>query len=142
MKDYKEETEKLIATITAKGVIEENEILLIKNSLTKGVIEFSEIEELFEANVFVSELQAAKGFNWLWNLYKSPIGKIRKNNPFCEYEIKKLENIMKEGLYQFQLVGFYNIGNYNSFYIPVYGLVGGGYNRLDYCVIRREIKKM
>lgn len=42
---------------------------LIKSIEEKGIIE-------------VTGEQSAKGFKWLYNLYKTPIGKERKNNPF------------------------------------------------------------
>ena len=61
--------------------------------------------------------QSKKGFNWLWNLYKTPGGRERKNNPYGWREIYVLENF--DG---FTLEGFHDTSRYGGspFYVPIY----------------------
>ncbi len=59
------------------------------------------------------------------NLYKTPTGKERKNNPFGYREKNILDNYKGE---RFQFVGFYNNGNrWRDYYIPIYSLCGMEY---------------
>lgn len=58
-----------------------------------------------------------KRYNWLWNLYKSSTGKIRKNNPFCDLIINALNNFS-----HIKIISFCNI-TYNGnrwYFIPIY----------------------
>lgn len=60
--------------------------------------------------------QAVKGLAWLKNKYKSPTGKVRKQNPFSAYDIEALEDFQ-----HFALAGFENVSrNYCAFYVPIY----------------------
>lgn len=60
------------------GVISEKDILLLKRRLNNK--SFGDVRIVNE--IKVSEEQKEKGLKWLRNLYVSPTGKIRKNNPF------------------------------------------------------------
>ena len=54
------------------------------------------------------------------NLWKSPTGKERTNNPFGYREQDALETFE-----YFELRGFYDAGNrYRKFYVPLYTCVG------------------
>lgn len=64
--------------------------------------------------------QAQKGFDWLMNLYKSPSGKERKNNPFGIREM----NMLDTGLGHFTYDGHFDAGNaYHEWYTPIYSFV-------------------
>lgn len=69
----------------------------------------------------VSDEQKEKGLKWLRNLYVSPTGKIRKNNPFGwrEMDILECSNDKLEAYF----IGFYNNG-YNH-YENVYKYTNG-----------------
>jgi hypothetical protein len=58
-----------------------------------------------------------KGLKFLMNQWKSPTGKIRKNNPFGQRETDILENFD-----HFELAGFYDVSRYGgvSYYVPLY----------------------
>lgn len=59
------------------------------------------------------------------NLYKTPTGKERKNNPFGYREMNILDNYKGK---RFQFVGFYNDGNrWHDYYTPIYSLCGMEY---------------
>jgi hypothetical protein len=61
-----------------------------------------------------------QGYDWLMNLWKTPNGKERKNNPFGYREEKVLENFS-----HIEFRGFYNAGNYNhNFYVPLWVVIG------------------
>lgn len=73
-----------------------------------------------EEGIEVTGEKAQKGFEWLWNLYKSPTGKERSNNP---YGIRE-QNMLETGLGHFTYDGHFDAGNaYHSFYVPLYSFV-------------------
>ncbi len=79
-----------------------------------------EIKDLFNDSNFegitLSDVQREKGRDWLLNLWKTPTGAERKNNPFGYREQRALENFDT-----IQLKGYYDAGNYHrSYYIPLY----------------------
>lgn len=111
------DTRKRVSEILAAGVISEKDLNLLKNRLNRGLCEYEDIEPLFIDYIALSEEQTAKGVNWLRNLYKTPAGKERKNNPFRAREISVLES---ENV-KIDLCGFYNAGRYGwENYIPNY----------------------
>lgn len=80
----------------------------------------SEIKSTFFASEFdglnLSDEQNLKRFNWLKNLWLTPKGVERKNNPFGYREQDALENFS-----HITLKGFYDAGNYHhTYYIPMY----------------------
>lgn len=88
-----------------------------KTSIRKNYSGVTEID--------VTPEQSAKGYKWLMNLYKTPTGKERKNNPFGYREMNILDNYKGE---RFQFVGFYNDGNrWHDYYTPIYSLCGMEY---------------
>lgn len=71
-------TKEIIANIEKNGVITEKEVNLLKrraNAGDKTAADFSPCVEL-------TKEQSEKGFKWLYNLYKTPRGVERENNPF------------------------------------------------------------
>lgn len=67
----------------------------------------------------IADDQAAKGLAWLLNLWKTPKGAERKNNPFGYCETRVLEDFS-----HFELAGFYDAGR-NGWpnYLPLYNVI-------------------
>lgn len=97
-----------VHSLTAIRVITEREVLLLKKRANNGDNEAANFYPGCDTEIEVTEEQSAKGFAWLMNLYKTPTGKERKNNPFGYREMNILDNYKGE---RFQFVGFYNDGN-------------------------------
>lgn len=77
--------------------------------------------EAQEEGLTVTDEQAAKGFAWLLNLYKSPTGKVRVSNPYGTRE----ESALDSGLKAFTYDGHFDAGNaYHSWYAPLYTFIG------------------
>lgn len=111
---------KLLARIEAKGFATEQEINLFKNRLNRGAASWDEIDKLVDLCFRLTPEQTEKGYNWLVNLWKTPKGKERKNNPFGPREEAVLESFRC-----FTFDGFYNAGNgFVNFYVPIWGVVG------------------
>lgn len=102
------ETSQIIENILANRVITEREVLLLKKRANNGDNEAANFYPSCDIEIEVTEEQSAKGYKWLMNLYKTPTGKERKNNPFGYREMNILDNYKGE---RFQFVGFYNNGN-------------------------------
>ena len=107
-------TEDLIKAISENGVIAEKEILLLNRRKNNG----EKFDESFswDSEILLTEDQNKKGIEFLLNLWKTPKGVERKNNPFGYREQKVLETFEN-----FRFIGFYDAGNYHhSLYIPLY----------------------
>ena len=115
------------------GVISEKDILLLKRRLNNK--SFGDVRIVNE--IKVSEEQKEKGLKWLRNLYVSPTGKIRKNNPFGWREITILE--CSNDKLEAYLTGFFSIGNFYKSYIPIYKYTYGK-NSFAYYVFGKEIR--
>lgn len=119
------ETSQIIENVLSNGVITEREVLLLKKRANNGDNEAANFYPGCDIEIEVTEEQSAKGYKWLMNLYKTPTGKERKNNPFGYREMNILDNYKDE---RFQFVGFYNNGNRRrDYYIPIYSLCGMKY---------------
>jgi hypothetical protein len=82
-----------IQEIANAGTITENEIRTICRRLNAGTMKVNELEPIWNVGgVDVTPEQSAKGFNWLMNLWKTPTGKERKNNPYGWREQDILEH--------------------------------------------------
>lgn len=118
-------TKDIINEIVNKGEITEREILLLKSRANSGDKDAAKFYPGYDIDIYVTKEQSEKGFTWLWNLYKSPTGKERKNNPFGYREIDLLKNNKNE---LFRFVGFYNNGNgWHDSFIPIYDFCGMEY---------------
>lgn len=103
----------------------------------KEVAKIYEMAEAGENEVRVSQEQAQKGFNWLYNLYKTPRGIERKNNPFGYREQESIDS----GLDYFTYDGHFDAGNmYVSWYSPIYTFHGKDGSGFQYYVAGGEIK--
>ncbi len=101
--------------VVSKDLLSEKEINLLKNRLNKG----DEIELKDEYNI--TQEQTKKGFDYLWNQYQTPTGKLRKNNPFGTREQDALESFKR-----FTFDGYFNAGNgFVDWYMPIYTVYGG-----------------
>lgn len=119
------ETSQIIENIWANRVITEREVLLLKKRANNDDNEAANFYPGCDIEIEVTEEQSAKGYKWLMNLYKTPTGKERKNNPFGYREMNILDNYKGE---RFQFVGFYNDGNrWHDYYTPIYSLCGMEY---------------
>lgn len=121
--------EKLIAKLKSTGKVSEKEVNLIKRRLNDGKLEHSDIDEvLYDVGVELTQEQQKKALKWLTNLYKTPTGKARKNNPLGTREVLAIENV--KTMY---LQDMHNIGFWGSNYVPVYYVVGKD-NSFEYYV--------
>lgn len=126
------DTRKRVSEILEAGVISEKDLNLLKNRLNHNLCEYDDIEPLFLDYVALNEEQTAKGVKWLLNLYKTPAGKERKNNPFGAREIDVLEG---ENI-KIDLCGFYDVGKYGfKNYLPNYCVYSsnGSFEYVPYC---------
>lgn len=115
-------TTDLIKSIEEKGIITEREILLLKRRANNGDRDAANFYPGCDRIIEVTDEQSEKGFKWLYNLYKTPTGKERKNNPFGCREMDILDNYNGERL---TFVGFYNaVNRYYSLHVPIYELNG------------------
>lgn len=102
------DTRNRVSEIVKSGVISEKEFNILKSRLNKGLCKYEDIEPLFINNISLSADWMRKGLKWLRNLYKTPTGKERKNNPFGYREMSILES---EGI-TITLRGLYDCGRY------------------------------
>lgn len=118
-------TTDLIKSIEEKGIITEREILLLKRRANNGDRDAANFYPGCDRVIETTNEQSEKSFKWLYNLYKTPTGKVRENNPFGYREMDILDNYKGE---RFTFVGFYDAGNrFYSCYIPIYELNGMEY---------------
>lgn len=87
---------------------------------------FSENEEGF----ILSDDNVEQGKTWLLNLWKTPSGTERKNNPYGYREQEALTNFDT-----IRLASYYDAGNYNfSYQIPVYDVYATDGSGFQYIV--------
>jgi hypothetical protein len=105
------------------NTITEKEINLIKLRMNNDKVDdFTQeaIDFIWDNSPQLTPDQNKKGIDYLRNLWKSPSGKERVNNPFGYREQDALETFE-----YFELRGFYDAGNrYRKFYVPLYVCVG------------------
>jgi len=121
----KAKTEDIIKEIYKSGTISEAEMNLLKNRKNKG--ENVGLNYELSEEIVVSNDQFNKGLKWLKNKHYSPTGKVRSNTPFGQWEEKAIDTAK-----YIHFIGFRNVGGlFNSFYVPVYSVIGDG-NIFDY----------
>lgn len=114
----KNSSEKIISEIVISGIATEQQINLICRRLNAG--EKIDLSEIWDHPANLTPEQNKKGIQFLKNLWKTPTGAERKNNPFGYREEKILDNFTG-----FELAGVYDAGNYHSsFYVPLYNCCG------------------
>ena len=109
--------------IMETNTITEKEINLIKMRMNNDKVDEATqevIDYIWNNSPQLTPDQNKKGIDYLRNLWKSPTGKERTNNPFGYREQDTLETFE-----YFELRGFYDAGNrYRKFYVPLYTCVG------------------
>lgn len=109
--------------IMETNTITEKEINLIKLRMNNNKVDEDTqeiIDYIWDNSPQLTPDQNRKGIDYLRNLWKSPTGKERANNPFGYREQEALETFE-----YFELRGFYDAGNrYRKFYVPLYICVG------------------
>lgn len=84
--------QKQIEQIVERGIITEGEIRAIRMQLRKQYLlpmeKYLDTYPLYAPGVVIrlTPEQNEKGYKWLMNQWKTPTGKIRKNNPFRQRE--------------------------------------------------------
>ncbi len=107
--------------IIGKDYISEREVSILKRRLNNKKTTCNDIFKDHEDGFRITKPQAEKGLSWLLNLWKTPRGVERKNNPFGYREQDILEHFT-----HFQLVDFYDAASYTAqnmdihFYVPIY----------------------
>ena len=109
--------------IMENNIITEKEVNLIKMRMNNNRVDETTqevIDYIWDNSPQLTPDQNKKGIDYLRNLWKSPTGKVRTNNPFGYREQETLDTFE-----YFELRGFYDAGNYNNkFYVPLYNCVG------------------
>jgi hypothetical protein len=122
----------MITTLTAGGPVTNQQVNHMFKTLNGSNVELKKaVKNVFNAEGFegakLTDEQSLKGFNWLKNLWVTPTGKERINNPFGYRE----QDALKE-FDRCELSGYYDAGNaYHSFYVPIYDVyskIGYGFN--------------
>lgn len=111
----KHTTENIINQANARGYITENEINLLKRRANRG----EDMSYIYEfCTGVISEEQTQKGKIWILSKLAKKDGSPRKG---CE-NFRELIELAKDENTKFSFDGFYNIGIWNSFYVPIYTL--------------------
>lgn len=113
-------TTEILQAIEEASQVTEKQISLLKRRLNAG--EQIDLSYIWDNAPAITPEQNAKGLKYLLNLWKTPAGKERKNNPFGYREEEILTNFEC-----FSLAGFYDAGNHgHKFYVPLYDVCGAG----------------
>lgn len=108
-----------------KDLLTEREIQTIKNRVNNKAVEVS-----FDKEYLLTPEQNQKGYDWIYNQYKTPRGIERKNNPFGYREQAVIDNFS-----HFTWSDIYDTGNsYHSWYAPVWTMYAKDGNSFSYYV--------
>ena len=108
--------------IKTRGYMTEREMLLLKSRSNKAQKDLFQYDE-FSEYIPLSEDWANKGIQWLKSLLKkNGEPKAGQNLGYREIEIIKTATAS-----DFTFVCFYDAGNWNRYYIPVYNVAGMEY---------------
>ena len=110
------DTTKIYDEIAERGIITEREVNLIKRRMNNYGDVLIKRKVFANGPLKLTPEQNKKGIDWLLNLYKTPRGVVRKNNPFNKKQAAILENFK-----EFELVNFYDMGTmFVRWWLPVY----------------------
>ena len=112
----------IFENIHERGYMTEREMLLLKSRSNKAQKDLFQYDE-FSDYIPMSEEWANKGINWLKSLLKKN-GEPKAGQNLGDREIKIIKNAKPE---DFTFVCFYDAGNWNRYYIPVYNVAGMEY---------------
>ena len=108
--------------IKTRGYMTEREMLLLKSRSNKAQKDLFQYDE-FNEYIPLSEEWANKGLQWLKSLLKKN-GEPKAGQNLGDREIEIIKTATPE---DFTFVCFYDAGNWNRYYIPVYNVAGMEY---------------
>ena len=112
----------IFENIHERGYMTEREMLLLKSRSNKAQKDLFQYDE-FSEYVPLSEEWSNKGLQWLKSLIKKN-GEPKAGQNLGDREIKIIKTAKPE---DFTFVCFYDAGNWNRYYIPVYNVAGMEY---------------
>ena len=104
------------------GYMEEREMLLLKSRSNKAQKDLFQYDE-FSEYIPLSKEWANKGLQWLKSLMKKN-GEPKAGQSLGDREIEIIKTAKPE---DFSFVCFYDAGNWNRYYMPVYNVAGMEY---------------
>ena len=112
----------IFENIHERGYMTEKEMLLLKSRSNKAQKDLFQYDE-FSEYIPISEEWANKGIQWLKSLLKKN-GEPKAGQNLGDREIEIIKTATPE---DFTFVCFYDAGNWNRYYIPVYNVAGMEY---------------
>ena len=112
----------IFENIHERGYMTEKEMLLLKSRSNKAQKDLFQYDE-FSEYVPLSEEWSNKGLQWLKSLLKKN-GEPKAGQNLGDREIEIIKTATPE---DFTFVCFYDAGNWNRYYIPVYNVAGMEY---------------
>ena len=112
----------IFENIRVRGYMTEKEMLLLKSRSNKAQKDLFQYDE-FNEYIPLSEEWANKGIQWLKSLLKKN-GEPKAGQNLGDREIEIIKSATPE---DFTFVCFYDAGNWNRYYIPVYNVAGMEY---------------
>ena len=112
----------IFENIHERGYMTEREMLLLKSRSNKAQKDLFQYDE-FSEYIPLSEDWANKGIQWLKSLLKKN-GEPKAGQNLGDREIEIIKSAKPE---DFTFVCFYDAGNWNRYYIPVYNVAGMEY---------------
>ena len=112
----------IFENIHERGYMTEREMLLLKSRSNKAQKDLFQYDE-FNEYIPLSEEWANKGLQWLKSLLKKN-GEPKAGQNLGDREIEIIKSATPE---DFTFVCFYDAGNWNRYYIPVYNVAGMEY---------------
>ena len=112
----------IFENIHERGYMTEREMLLLKSRSNKAQKDLFLYDE-FSEYIPLSEEWANKGLQWLKSLLKKN-GEPKAGQNLGDREIEIIKSATPE---DFTFVCFYDAGNWNRYYIPVYNVAGMEY---------------
>ena len=112
----------IFENIHERGYMTESEMLLLKSRSNKAQKDLFQYDE-FSEYIPLSEEWSNKGLKWLKSLLKKN-GEPKAGQNLGDREIEIIKTAKPE---DFTFVCFYDAGNWNRYYIPVYNVAGMEY---------------
>ena len=112
----------IFENIHERGYMTEKEMLLLKSRSNKAQKDLFQYDE-FNEYIPLSEEWSNKGLQWLKSLLKKN-GEPKAGQSLGYREIEIIKSATPE---DFSFVCFYDAGNWNRYYIPVYNVAGMEY---------------
>ena len=112
----------IFENIHERGYMTEKEMLLLKSRSNKAQKDLFQYDE-FSEYIPLSEEWSNKGLQWLKSLLKKD-GEPKAGQNLGDREIEIIKSATPE---DFTFVCFYDAGNWNRYYIPVYNVAGMEY---------------